>query len=431
MTVSQDLADELSGLVGETGVETRPDVLDRLSRDFSWLSPILTRDLRPVTASVAVRPGSAAEVAAVLSFAYRRGLAVTPRGTGTSNYGQSVPMAPGIVLDTTRLTGIADIGPDTVSVEAGVTFAELEQVLATHGREVAVMPSTVTSTVAGFLSGGNQGIGSIEFGSIWDGWVLDLTVVGCLDDPVPVTVSGSAIDRHLHAYGTTGIITGARVRTAARRERTVLFAAFDTLGAATRAGRKLMDLPVAPRAISVDDRAVWETFIAHDGHDGAVLLRAMLEVGTVEEAQSIIEAAGGRVTAVDDAAVRPMMSSVYNHSTLRAYRSDRGLAAVQIRGPAIVEHEKAVRATLPGARIHLDGNAPRRYGKGFSGLLLSTWVDDDTLAAGIAALRELGVVVVNPHTWLVGSHGGLDGYRAAAAAFDPRGLLNPGKLVRQ
>lgn len=37
--------------------------------------------------------------------------------------------------------------------------------------------------------------------------------------------------------------------------------------------------------------------------------------------------------------------------------------------------------------------------------------------------------MVNPHTWLVGSHGGLDGYRAAAATFDPRGLLNPGKLM--
>ena len=431
MTVSADLADELTALVGETGVETRPEVLDRMSRDFSWLSPILSRDLHPVTASVGVSPTRAAEVADVLGLAHRRGLAVTPRGAGTSNYGQSVPMAPGIVLDTTRMTGIRySPGPDNdVVVEAGVSFAALEDALAAHDREVAVMPSTVTSTVAGFLSGGNQGIGSIEFGSIWDGWVRGLTVVGCVEDPQPVHVSGDALAGHLHAYGTTGVITEARLRTAPRRERTVLFAAFDSLAEATRAGRELMDLPVPPRAISVDDRAIWETFVAHDGHDGAVLLRAMIERGTTDQARAIATAAGGAVTAVDDTAIRAMTSSVYNHSTLRAFRSDPGLAAVQIRGAAIVDCEKDVRAALPGARIHLDGNAPRRYGKGFSGLLLSNWVDDATLEHGIGVLRNLGVVVVNPHTWLVGSHGGLDGYHAAAATFDPRGLLNPGKLM--
>ena len=119
MTVSADLADELIALVGRPGVETRPEVLHRLSRDFSWLSPILSRDLRSVPASVAVSPEHTDQVADVLDFAYRRRLAVTPRGAGTSNYGQSVPMAPGIVLDTTRLTGISDIDADSVVVEAG------------------------------------------------------------------------------------------------------------------------------------------------------------------------------------------------------------------------------------------------------------------------------------------------------------------------
>ena len=255
MTVSADLADELTALVGRPAVETRPEVLHRLSRDFSWLSPILSRDLRSVPASVAVSPEHTDQVADVLGFAYRRRLAVTPRGAGTSNYGQSVPMAPGIVLDTTRLTGISDIDADSVVVEAGATFASLEEKLAEHNREVAVMPSTVTSTVAGFLSGGNQGIGSIEFGSIWDGWVRGLTVVGCVENPEPVDINGDSMNRHLHAYGTTGIITRARLRTAPKRDRTVLFAAFDTLAAATRAGRELMDLPVPPRAISVRCRS--------------------------------------------------------------------------------------------------------------------------------------------------------------------------------
>jgi FAD/FMN-containing dehydrogenase len=48
----------------------------------------------------------------------------------------------------------------------------------------------------------------------------------------------------------------------------------------------------------------------------------------------------------------------------------------------------------------------------------------------VARLGALGVRVVDAHTWAVGGHGPLDATRAAAAALDPAGLLNPGKLDR-
>ena len=430
MTPPTTVADELRTLVGDAGVETRPEVLDRWSRDFSWLSPILSRDLDAVTAQVAVRPSSTDEVIDVLKYAYRHRIPVITRGAGTGNYGQAVPLAAGMVLETGLLTDVLDIDDNTVDVQGGITFGALEQALAQHDREVAVLPSMLPSTVAGFLSGGNQGLGSIEFGSIWDGWVHRLTVVGCVPDPHPRTVTGAALGGHLHAYGTTGVITDVRLQTAPKRTRTVVFGAFTDLRSATDAGRLLMDLPVPPRAISVDERRVWETFIGHPGHDGDVLLRAIIEVSTVEDAIRAIEAARGTVTAVDEHAVRAVTSSVYNHSTLRAHRADSRVATVQIRGAAIVEHETEVRAALPGARIHLDGNAPRQHGKGFSGLLISDWTDEATLVAGMARLRQLGVIVVNPHTWLVGSHGGLQAYLDAARELDPLGLLNPGKLPR-
>nr|MDT0667451.1 FAD-binding oxidoreductase [Micromonospora sp. DSM 115978] len=50
----------------------------------------------------------------------------------------------------------------------------------------------------------------------------------------------------------------------------------------------------------------------------------------------------------------------------------------------------------------------------------------EALYAGVAELRAAGVVVVDPHTWLLS--GNLDALRVAAARFDPDGLLNPGKL---
>ena len=134
------------------------------------------------------------------------------------------------------------------------------------------------------------------------------------------------------------------------------------------------------------------------------------------------------MTAVDPAALATLASSVYNHATLRAKRVDPDLCSLQVRGWALVEHGAEVRAALPGVRLHLDANAPRQHGKGYSGILLSTWVDRPTLAAGIDRLRALGVQVISPHTWVLGGHGNVERLQTVIPVVDPDGLLNPGKL---
>ncbi len=94
-----------------------------------------------------------------------------------------------------------------------------------------------------------------------------------------------------------------------------------------------------------------------------------------------------------------------------------------------VERYEQVCAAMPGGMLHLDA-----YSRGgtlmYGGLYLSTFVDELTLVRGMDRLRELGVEVTNPHTWLLGGHGPLDSVCAAATAHDPKGLLNPGKLPR-
>ena len=77
--------------------------------------------------------------------------------------------------------------------------------------------------------------------------------------------------------------------------------------------------------------------------------------------------------------------------------------------------------------VHIDGQ--RRGGEpGFGGLLISRFTDRETLWRDIDALREIGVMVVDPHTWRLGGHGSLDDVLALARRHDPKGLLNPGKL---
>lgn len=429
MILDRQFVERISSIVPAGNMYTGGPELDALSRDFFWLSPILSEELDGRCADIAVKPTDVGQVCEILAAAHAYRVPVTPRGRGTGNYGQAVPLAGGLILDLTLCAGIADLEADgTIWVEAGVSFRDLEKKLNALGREVAVMPSTITSTIGGFLAGGNQGLGSIEFGSTWDGWVKELTLAPCTADAVPTTVSAAEVPSYTHSYGTTGVIVSARLATAPKRDRTVVFGAFDGLADAWTAGMAMMHTPEPPRALALDDHAVYETFWKHDGLAGNVALRVMTHLPG--DAEEIIRANGGKVTAVDPSAVQMMTNSVYNHATLRVRRADESVVAVQIRGRAIVDSEMAVRAVLPNARLHLDGNAPKRYGPGFSGLLYSDYVNRESLNRGMETLRTLGVLVVNPHTWLVGSHGEIDHFTDAALAADPRGLLNPGKLNR-
>lgn len=420
--------DELVGVVGADRVSVDADARRDGSRDYAWLSPILRDDLPERIADAIVSP-TLAQLPAVLDVAHRHRVPVTPRGRGTGNYGQAVPLRGGLVVDLSTCATIRSIDDGVADVEAGVTFTALERAANEVGLEAAVMPSMLSSTVGGFLSGGNQGIGSIAHGSIWDGWVRELDVLGCGPGARPFTVVGDDVNRYLHTYGTAGLITGARLALAPAHDRVVVFAAFEEFVDAATAGRSLMDLDPAPRALSVDDAALGGVLPAHPGViDGAAMVRAAVAVESVEAATGILEAAGGTVSAVDADAMPALFGSVYNHATLRAYRSDPDVCALQVRGWAIIEHYDAVRQVLPDVRLHLDGNAPAVHGRGYSGLLLSRWVDRATLAAGISALRALGVRVISPHSWTLGGHGDLDDIRRLAAQVDPDGLLNPGKL---
>lgn len=69
-------------------VSTAPQVVNRLSRDFYWYSPVLRRQLDGKFADVVVHPVTVQEIQDVLRYCYANDIPVTPRGAGTGNYGQ-------------------------------------------------------------------------------------------------------------------------------------------------------------------------------------------------------------------------------------------------------------------------------------------------------------------------------------------------------
>jgi FAD/FMN-containing dehydrogenase len=121
------IAAELSEVVSDPArVFTAPAVLERLSHDFYWYSPVLRPLLAGKNGEVAVQAVSVDEVLAILRFAGKHEIPVTVRGAGTGNYGQCVPLEGGIILDLSLMDKLESIAADGVAVcQPGLRLAVL------------------------------------------------------------------------------------------------------------------------------------------------------------------------------------------------------------------------------------------------------------------------------------------------------------------
>ena len=91
--------------------------MQQKSRDHYWYSPRLKAELEHVTAQLVVAPRTQDEVKTILAAAFKSGIPVTPRGAGTGNYGQAMPLSGGVILDLSGLTRVVKIEKDRVRRE--------------------------------------------------------------------------------------------------------------------------------------------------------------------------------------------------------------------------------------------------------------------------------------------------------------------------
>ena len=226
------IAAALSQVIADPArVLTAPAVLDRLSHDFYWYSPILRPQLAAKKGDVAVQPVSVEEVLAVMGFAGQQEIPVTVRGAGTGNYGQCVPLHGGIVLDLSLMDKLEEITADGVAVcQPGLRLGALETDARKRGWELRMYPSTlVKASVGGFLAGGSGGIGSVAHGGLRDfDTVRGFEVVTMEEEPRVVLHEGAAVHEILHAWGTNGVLTRIWFALAPAVEWVQFTAAFDT-----------------------------------------------------------------------------------------------------------------------------------------------------------------------------------------------------------
>jgi FAD/FMN-containing dehydrogenase len=200
---------DLQSIAGKKNVMTDARVIEVMSQDHYWFSPVLKPQLEHKLADLIVQPASIDDLANVVRYAYEHQIPITTRGSGTGNYGQGMPMQGGIVLSTQGLKEILDLNTTYVSAQAGVRLGTLERKARELGAELRMYPSTyATATLGGFIAGGAGGIGSVTWGTLWDeGNVLAATIMTMEAKPQMIHVQGHQdLKAVIHSCGLTCII---------------------------------------------------------------------------------------------------------------------------------------------------------------------------------------------------------------------------------
>ena len=102
---------ELKAELSQLDLVAQGPLLQQLSHDQFSFSPSLVPRLQPCCADLVVRVSSTAEVVQVAAACARHGVPLTPRGAGTGNYGQAVPLEGGVVLDTSAMQQVRKFDP--------------------------------------------------------------------------------------------------------------------------------------------------------------------------------------------------------------------------------------------------------------------------------------------------------------------------------
>jgi FAD/FMN-containing dehydrogenase len=218
----------LRDVVGAEHVLDDPDVTERYRCDW-------TNRYRAPEA-VVVRPGTTAEVAAVVDLCRGRSVAIVPQGGNTGLVGGSVPLAGELVLSTERLAGVESVTDHAgdLTAGAGTALADVQRVAREHGWDYGVdIASRDSATIGGTIATNAGGTRVVRHGDTRR-QVVGVEVVtgageivswlgGTLRDNtgyhLPSLITGSE--------GTLGVVTRARVRLVPRlRNRTTALLRF-------------------------------------------------------------------------------------------------------------------------------------------------------------------------------------------------------------
>lgn len=382
--------------------------------------------------ALVVSPASTQGVALAMREASSCGAAVVPWGGGSHMALGMPPGRYGLALDLHRLSEVVEYEPAdlTVTVQAGLRLADLQDWLAAQGQWLALDPPCASSsTIGGVLATNAAGPARIAHGTARD-LVIGMMVATAGGQLVK---SGGRVVKNVAGYDLAKMHIGA----------------LGTLGVIVQTTLKVAPLPKAVRAISIDD----------DSDSIEALLRLAFRVRDAG-----LPATGLAVTRLVGAPARRLVlrfagsPAAVDRSTETASRlaQDERLVAEQVP-EKIWQELGAVRSSDPGVLVrisHLPSDALRVFGQAaelradvlvypttgltYARLLTLARAQQDSLralrgdveAAGGALVLEAAQAEAKRELGVWGApRGDFALMQALKREMDPEGTLNPGRFV--
>ncbi len=417
---------------------------------------------------IVVRVISADEVQAVVKYAYENNFPVTSRGSGTGLVGACVPVCGGIVLDFSLMNKILELDEEnlTLTVEPGVLLMEIASFVEEKGFFYPPDPGEKTATIGGNISTNAGGMRAVKYGVTRD-YVRQLEVVLAdgrmieLGGKIVKNSSGYAIkDLMVGSEGTLGIITKATLKLLPLPAKTIsLLIPFPTLKQAIDTVPLIIKSKVIPTAVEfmqkeviVDAENYLGTKFPDSSSDAYLLLK--FDGNSKEEIENSYDSVakvcleqGALDIYISDTEERDETIWKARGAFLEAIKnSTSDMDEVDVVVPRnkvneMVEFSHALEAKV-GARIKSFGHA----GDGNLHIyILKDDIKDEDWADTLSnAMNEMYIKAKELSGAVSGEHG--IGYakkaylkellsedvielmRGIKKAFDPKNILNPGKI---
>ena len=467
----QSLVDEIRARFGE-----RAAVTDEADIE-PWLSD--WRGRWHGKAAAILQPSSTEEVAAIVELASEAGVGLVPQGGNTSMVGGATPPENGsaLILSLRRMNRIRSIDPAAMraEAEAGVVLQTLHETVAGQGlRFPLTLGARGSATIGGLISTNAGGTQVLRFGpmrALVDG-IEAVLPDGTIHDGLSGLKKdnrGTSIDQLLiGSEGTLGVVTAARLRLVpALHSRAVAWlglaspqSALDTLRALEAGTDRIEGFEILPEEslhavlshvqgtrAPLDGRYPWHVLVEATADSPASenpqellgrLLAPLIQSGLVADAT--ISASEAQAEAFWR--IRDSLSEAERATFGPATQHDISVP-VDAMPAFMVEAAEKVEAAFPGTHAsgfgHLgDGNIHFHVRAGSrgeadwlrrEGPAVTRLVDDLVTAAAGSISAEHGIGVMKKDELERLSPARVRTLRAIKNSLDPKGIMNPGKLV--
>jgi D-lactate dehydrogenase (cytochrome) len=419
----------------------------------------------PARPDLVVYPESTDEVSHVLALAHEHGIPVTPFAAGSSLEGHVIPVRGGISLDVTRMDRIVEVAPDDLVavVQAGVTRLALNRAAGEHGLMFPVDPGA-DATLGGMAATNAAGTTTPRYGKMRAN-VLALEAV------LPgghVIRTGSRAAKTSAGYDLTGLLVGSEGTLGVITELTLrlhgipdhavaLRISFPTVAAASRTAVAAMAAGVGVTRLELLDALNVQAINSFSGTAYPELPCLFVEAagtaesveGDLELVRALAEAEGATELAYErEPEARSRLWSA-RHNAAYSWGHlwpGRKHCSTDVCVPLSELPAAVAVAEAEIARLGLHASILGHVGDG--NLHVGAMLDTQD-PADVEAFEELSRVLVadalarggtctGEHGIGLGKLGALELehpdllplLRGIKALFDPRGIMNPGKVLR-